>query len=77
MDASDAFGVAVRTIGLLVSLLGIWNLLYALFVSLGAINDGDDRNKLGGYWSAAAWFLAGGGALMVGADAIVSLAYRG
>lgn len=78
MEPSDAFGVAVRTIGLALWLYGLWCVLYAASVSFGAASPPPEEKKsdLKDYWSAGITFLMVGGTLFFGAKYFVEMAYR-
>ncbi len=75
MNAPEAFGVAVRTVGLLIMLHGFWYLLYAVLATFHLASEPEEGNPIKDYWSAAVWFLTMGGALLAGADTIVKSAY--
>jgi hypothetical protein len=74
MNSQELFGVVVRTIGLIIALYGVWYLAFAILRTLGAVSPGKyppREHFLGGVL-----FILVGVSLLIGADAIVWIAYR-
>ena len=74
MEGFEAFGVVVRTIGLLIMLYGVWFIWFAAAVSFGkATPHADTEGK--DYWTSGIAFVLVGSVLLMQADKVVKIAY--
>ena len=74
MQAQELFGVVVRTLGLVIALYGVWYLTFAIGRVLRAVSPG--KYPVRDHFIGGSLFLLIGGSLLIGADAIVRIAYR-
>jgi hypothetical protein len=74
MYAQELFGVVVRTLGLVVALYGVWYLAYAIGRALRVVSPG--QYPLRDHFFGGLLFILVGGSLLIGADAIIRIAYR-
>ncbi len=76
MQPSEAFGVVVRALGLVIWIRGLWILLYAIYTALGIAAPPDHKHENKEYLTGGVLFFVAGAFLIFGADFFVKIAYR-
>lgn len=74
MKPSDLFGVAVRSVGLVIGLYGVWYCIYVLFIKVGAIQE-DPLEDLEMYLAYGVTHLIAAAFMMRGGAMLVAFAY--
>lgn len=78
MDEQAAFGVVVRTLGLMIALYGMWYALWGFAKSLGAKSSLESEKQADRVYDFALWgaiLVAFGVGVILAANAIVNFAY--